>query len=65
MKTAQHQQSQCSKCGLDNDRAPQRYCSGCHMVYMRDWRKKQRVSYETYLVDVTRVREALKALEGQ
>lgn len=30
----------CSKCGLTNDRVPQRYCSGCHMVYMRDWRRR-------------------------
>ncbi len=37
----------CSSCELDNDRAPQRYCSGCHMVYMRAWRDKQRVSRET------------------
>lgn len=64
MKPSRHLQPQCSKCGLDNDRAPQRYCSGCHMVYMRDWRKKQR-SRETFLVDVTRIREALKVLEGQ
>ena len=58
-------QPQCSKCGFTNDRAPQRYCSGCHMVYMRSWRRKQRVSYETYLVDVKRVEQAVKALEQQ
>ena len=37
----------CSKCGLTNDRAPQRYCSGCHMVYQREWREKEKASRET------------------
>jgi hypothetical protein len=34
----------CSRCGLTNDRPPQRYCSGCHAVYMRAWRASQRTS---------------------
>lgn len=29
----------CSKCGLSNDRAPQRYCSVCHTFYQRSWRR--------------------------
>lgn len=36
----------CSKCHLDNDRSPQRYCSGCHMIYMRGFRAKQREEIE-------------------
>ncbi len=33
----------CSKCQEENDRDGQRYCSGCHAEYMRDWRKRQAV----------------------
>ena len=32
----------CSKCDRKNDRVPQRYCSRCHAIYMRRWRKAQR-----------------------
>ena len=28
----------CSACGEINDRPPQRYCSGCHAGYQRQWR---------------------------
>ncbi len=33
-----HPAARCSKCGGRNDRAPQRYCSGCHAAYQREWR---------------------------
>jgi hypothetical protein len=29
----------CSKCDQPNDRAPQRYCSGCNRTYQREWRR--------------------------
>ena len=39
----------CSKCDSTNDRAPQRYCSGCHANYQREWRKgRVTVSRETF-----------------
>lgn len=31
----------CSKCGLANDRAPQRYCSSCNRDYQREWKRRR------------------------
>lgn len=46
----------CSKCGLTNDRPPQRYCSGCHAVYMREYRRK--VAHETKVLRAAAAPEA-------
>lgn len=33
----------CSKCDGLNDRAPQRYCAGCHARYQQAWRARHRI----------------------
>ncbi len=38
----------CSHCDRPNDRSPQRYCTGCHNTYQKNWAAEQRAQAREY-----------------
>ncbi len=44
----------CSRCNRENDRPSQRYCSGCHAEYMREWRKAHPLNDAAKARDIAR-----------
>lgn len=57
---------QCSMPNCDKpQRAGQRYCSGCHKVYMRAWRARRKREAEQMKDTVIRLRKRVVELEQE
>ena len=41
-----YRNGECSRCGGESNRWPDRYCRDCHAEYQREWRAKKKAEIE-------------------